>query len=198
MTMIGVAGQARFGKDIISDYLAPKLNFSRSAFAQGVKKIFCETFNVDMDFIERWKVIPEPPPGFDMPVRQALQFIGDGFRQIKKDVWVEAIFRHNPEDVIISDVRYCNELIAIKNKGGINILLWRPGYENNDSNQSESQIRNLVDWFASKNIEGNVQNISKESGPYGREFIDYFIINNGTLEDLYNKVGSIIVPHLLV
>jgi hypothetical protein len=198
MAIIGVAGQARFGKDIISDYLAPKLNFSRAAFAQGVKKIFCETFNVDMDFIERWKVIPEPPPGFDMPVRQALQFIGDGFRQIKKDVWVEAIFRHDPEDIIISDVRYCNELIAIKNNGGINILLLRPGYENNDSNQSESQIRNLVDWFASKNIEGNVQNISKESGPYGCEFVDYFIINNGTLEDLYNKVGRIIVPNLLV
>lgn len=193
MTIIGVSGQARFGKDIISDYLAPKLNFSRAAFAHSVKKIFCEAFNVDLEFIEKWKVISEPPPGFDMPVRQALQFIGDGFRQIKKDVWVDLIFRYNPQDVVISDVRYCNELMAIKNKGGINILLWRPGYENDDPNKSESQIKSLIDWFASKNIEGDVKNISKESGPYGCEFVDYFIINNGTLDQLYEKVGNIIV-----
>jgi hypothetical protein len=131
-----------------------------------------------------------------MPVRQALQFIGDGFRKIKSDVWVDLIFREEPEKVVISDVRYCNELKAIKEKNGINILLWRPNYENNDPNQSEAQIRNLVDWYASKNVEGLVTDIYEDHAPYGCEFIDYFIINDGTLEDFYNKVRKYVMCDL--
>ena len=188
MKIIGVSGQARFGKDELSDYLAPKLEFSRAAFANNVKKIFCDTFNVDLNFIEQWKTVPEAPPGFDMPVRQALQFIGDGFRKIKNDVWVDLIFRNEPENIVISDVRYINELYAIKNKGGINVLIWRPGHENNDPSDSESQIRILVDWFASKKIEGSVKSISKEFAPHGCELVDYFIINDSSLENFYKKI----------
>ena len=194
--IIGVSGQARFGKDEISNFLAKKLEYSRSAFASNVKKIFCDTFNVDMEFVEKWKVIPEPPPGFDMPIRQALQFIGDGFRKIKSDVWVDLVFNSNPEKIIISDVRYCNELVSIKNNKGINILIWRPNFENNDPNQSEAQIKKLVNWFADQKIEGRVSDLPKNSAPHGCEFIDYFIINNGTINDFFNKVEKYIIPNL--
>jgi hypothetical protein len=86
MFVIGVAGQAQMGKDTLADRLCEKLNaaggagvnddhpaehlhWTRGAFAANVKKVFCDTFDVDMDFVEKWKVIPEPPPGFDMTVQ---------------------------------------------------------------------------------------------------------------------------------
>ena len=77
---VGVGGQMQNGKDTIADYLHDVFSWERNAFAAGVKKVFCDTFGVDEAFIEKWKVIPEPPTGFLKTVRQSLQFIGDGFR----------------------------------------------------------------------------------------------------------------------
>lgn len=196
MQVITVSGQARFGKDVVSDYIAYKINYKRIAFASNVKKIFCETFDVDMEFIEKWKVISEPPPGFDMPVRQALQFIGDGFRKIKSDIWIDLIFRKNPTKVIVSDGRYINELKRTHDNNGINILLWRPGFENNDPNQSESQIKSIIDWHISKNVEGDVRQINRDRSPEGCGYIDYFIINNGTLDTLYKKIEDMVLKNI--
>src|SRR4051812_9353848 len=103
MQVIALAGQLCVGKDEVADYLVQRLNgrydrddpaervrrafpdrrrWERASFAGAVKKVFCDAFGVDLAFIEAWKRNPAPPPGMLMPVRQALQFIGDGFRQI--------------------------------------------------------------------------------------------------------------------
>lgn len=186
--IIGLAGQLRQGKDVSADYLAEKLNLKRMAFALNVKRIFCEIFGVDMEFVEKWKTVQTPPPNFSMTVRQALQFIGDGFRKIKNDVWIDLIFRHNPDNISISDVRYINELKEIKKNDGINILIYRPGFLNDDPNDSEAQIRPFVIHFLEKGIEGKVSDDNENFG-----LIDYFIINDGTLEDLYNKIDNYII-----
>lgn len=188
MSVIGVAGQLRNGKDKTSDYLAEKLNFKRNAFASNVKRIFCETFGVDLDFVEQWKTVPEPPPGFNIPVRQALQFIGDGFRKIKSDIWVDLIFRNSPDNLVISDVRYINELKTIKDNKGINILIYRPGYLNEDPNESEAQIRSFVEYFLNKGTEGRVLSSEEKFS-----LVDFFIINDGTLEDLFVKIDNLIL-----
>ena len=182
---IGIGGQMRSGKDTVADYLAPKIGYERASFASNVKRIYCETFGVDIEFVEKWKVIPENPPGFDSTVRQGLQLIGDGFRKIKGDIWVELALRDKNRKAVISDCRYINELKAVKDSGGYNILMCRPGYENNDPNGSEAQIRPLADYFASTKQEGVVK--AGLDAPYGCEFVDFFIINNGTVEDLFAK-----------
>ncbi len=189
--IIGVAGQFRQGKDKASDYLAERLDFSRDAFAYGVKKVFCEYFGVDLDFVERWKVMDEPPPGFLMTVRRSLQFIGDGFRSIRDDVWVESLFRRTIDNVVISDVRYRNELAAVKAKGGKNLLVYRPGFLNDDPNGSEAQIRPFVEYFLSAGKEGRVES----KGDFG--LVDFFVVNDGGLDDFYGKLDSLVVPHLV-
>lgn len=189
--IIGVAGQFRQGKDMASDHLASRLDLSRDAFAYGVKKVFCEYFGVDADFVERWKVIDEPPPGFSMPVRRGLQFIGDGFRKIRDDVWVESLFRRTPTDVAISDVRYRNELAAVQDRGGKNLLVYRPGYLNDDPNGSEAQIRPFVEHFLAAGKEGAVDS----DGKFG--LVDFFVINDGGLDDFYAKLDELVIPHLL-
>lgn len=188
--IIGVAGQFRQGKDKASDHIAERLGLGRDAFAFGVKNVFCEYFGVDMDFVERWKVINEPPPGFLISVRRALQLIGDGFRGIKDDVWIEALFRRVSDEVAISDVRYINELASVRQRGGFNLLIYRPGFLNDDPNGSEAQIRPFVEHFVSAGREGRVE----ESGNFG--LVDFFIVNDGGLDDFYDKLDSLVVPFL--
>ena len=188
--VIGVAGQCRQGKDKASDHLAERLSMGRDAFAFGVKRVFCDYFGVDIEFVERWKVVDEPPPGFLISVRRSLQLIGDGFRSIKDDVWIEALFRRSSKGVVVSDVRYRNELASIRKKGGQNILVYRPGFMNDDPNGSEAQIRPFVEHFISSGKEGRVE----ESGEFG--LVDFFIVNDGGLDDFYDKLDSLVLPFL--
>lgn len=188
--VIGVAGQLRQGKDVASDHLARTLNLNRGAFATGVKQVFCEYFGVDMAFVERWKVVDEPPPGFLVSVRKALQFIGDGFRSIKDDVWVERLFSQHPDDVAISDVRYRNELAAVRERGGVNILIYRPGFLNDDPNGSEAQIRPFVEHFLAAGREGRVEAI----GDFG--LVDFFLINDAGIDEFHAKIDGLVAPFL--
>jgi hypothetical protein len=61
--VIACSGQAQNGKDTVADRLCLKLNerhpeapWTRAAFALNVKKVYCDTFGVDMAFVEEWKV----------------------------------------------------------------------------------------------------------------------------------------------
>lgn len=192
MKLFCVAGQMRSGKNVTGDYLSSKLDIKTASFAKPVKEIFCKTFGVDMDFVEKWKVTDETPPGFKKPVRQALQFIGDGFRQINPDVWVDYAFKNNNLNSCYTDGRYINELYRVKKEKGLNILLYRPSHVNNDTNESEAQIKRLVDWFVRFSSGVDVRSTPKINAPEGCELVDFFIVNEGKLEDLYLKLDEII------
>ena len=204
MKIIGVFGQLGNGKDEVANQLVKNLNgdlrdrivkvelpWFRLGFADAVKHVFMESFGVTWDWIEEWKRKDEVPPGFDLTVRKGLQHIGDGFRKIQADVWIRKAMR---DHAIISDGRYLNEAKMIKEQGGFNILLWRPGFENNDPNPSESQIRPYIDFAAKNCEEGPMPNLL--FGLPGIEYFDYFLINNGTKEDLYGKIESGLLHYL--
>ena len=204
MKVIGVAGQAQNGKDTLADYLAKVLNkadenylnvWYRQAFASNVKKVFCDAFGVDNGFIEKWKVKEELPPGFDKPVRKSLQFIGDGFRQIKSSIWLDLVFKDDINK-IISDTRYVNEFRRVKREGGLNILICKPDRINSDSNGSEAEIRPYVDYFLSITEERFtvVKDLILTDAPEFTEEFDVFIKNDGTVEDLYNVIDEKLVP----
>ncbi len=200
---ICVSGQAAAAKDELVNYFVKVMNktepWVKTGFAKSVKDIFCDTFGVDHDFIEKWKRIPEPPPGFLKPVRQSLQFIGDGFRQISSGVWRDIVYNKMKCHTAILDGRYFNEAQKVKESGGISILLWRPGYENDDPNPSEAQLRPLIDWYRSiyDGREGYLWNdISPPDNMPELRLYDLFIVNNRTLDDLFHKVDTIIIPYL--
>lgn len=191
-----VAGQMRSGKNVVGDHMCDRLGFTTASFAKPVKDIFCRAFGTDLDFVEAWKVKDQPPPGFNKSVRQALQFIGDGFRSINSDVWVDYAFANSPPKSCFTDGRYINELAKVRSAGGMNVLLWRPKHENNDANESEAQIKRVVDWFVSRKM--NDSRIVKlhEDAPSGCEFVDFFVVNDGTLYDLYAKIDRIVIPYI--
>jgi hypothetical protein len=210
MNVIGVAGQLGNGKDEFADYLAESLNkfhyhdkesaifeplWRRSAFANAVKKVYMDAFGVDMDFIEKWKRIDEAPPGKIKNVRKSLQFIGDGFRQIQDDIWIEIALRDESKSWILSDSRYINEAIAVKAKGGLMFVLWRPGWENDDPNPSESQILPVVQACLRTQKEGPIDHMACAEEP-NLQYFDFFLKNDGSLTDLYQKIDDLVVPYV--
>ncbi|RDJ35346.1 MAG: hypothetical protein DWQ19_11060 [Crenarchaeota archaeon] len=202
MKVVCLCGQLQNGKTKAAAHLSEVFNWPKVSFAKKVKEIYCNTFGVDLDFVEKWKVIKEPPPGFLLPVRQSLQFIGDGFRQIDPDVWVRNCFKDNKPPMFIDDGRYFSELFKTSKEGGLNVLAWRPGWENDDPNGSEAEIRPVVDYFNSLgDFEGDTSELSFPATslsnlPKGVPYVHYFLKNNGTLDELYEKIDRELVPFI--
>lgn len=187
------SGQLQNGKDECADYVAFKIGWKRMAFANTVKKVFCDSFGVSIEFVEKWKRIAEPPPGMKKNVRQSLQFIGDGFREIQGDIWIQIALREKG-DLIVSDGRYFNEAKAVQEKGGLNVLVYRPGFLNQDPNLSEAQIRPLIEWCTKTQVDGKIKK-GIEGEPEVINFYDYFIINDGSLSDLYSKLDKFLLTN---
>jgi hypothetical protein len=200
MKVCSISGNAQMGKDTLGDRLQLRLStdwdiWKRSAFAYHVKRIFCETFDVDMAFIEKWKTNSECPPGFTMPVRKALQFIGDGFREIQPQIWIDLAFRRLENNVIFSDGRYPNEFVRVNEEGGFNILIGRTAKINYDDNGSEAEIRPYVLW-ALKNLPGPYtildNSVDYTYAPEKIRKFNIFVRNDGTVADLYKTVDEVV------
>lgn len=192
---VGIGGQARSGKDTLGNHLVMRLTSSTSAlwqrrgFADAVKKIFMDAFGVDRAFVERWKTLPETPPGFEMPVRSCLTEIGDGFRRMRPTVWIDKLFSDVSFHQVVTDVRYFNEIAAIRQHGGAVILVYRPGFENDTPNPSEQELRPLIRALVALEIEGEVRDLETPC--------DYFLLNTGSIADLDRKVDELVLPTLL-
>lgn len=113
-----------------------------------------------------WKNIhtkTTPVPGFDIDGREFLQDLGKAVRDMNKDAWVNSMMKdYHGQRWIISDTRYVNEANAVKKFGGLCIRVVRPGVGPVNSHESETAMDNF---------------------PY-----DDIITNDGTLEDLRDKV----------
>lgn len=179
--LIGILGYKFSGKDTTADYLVKKYNFKKIAFADPLKDTCRILFNFDEDqlFGNKKETID---PRWGISPRTAFQYIGtDIFRNkiseimpnVGNNFWVNlAIDNYKQiqktnvkQNVVISDVRFQNEIDAIQNNGGIIIKIIRPSLQSNDMHASE--------------------NISELSG-------DHEIYNDGTLENLYDKIDKLI------
>jgi hypothetical protein len=186
MRMIGISGQLRNGKDTVSEILVEKLkvlglgNWTQIAFADAVKDTVCRVFGVTRDFIEEWKVVDEPPPGWEKSVRECLVWLGDGCRSWKSSVWRDRVAKA-PGNKVVSDCRYLNELNMIR-ESGIVIRVIRPGFQNNEENPSEAELSLWDDT---------------NEGPVGSDAkipFDYVLYNDGTIQDLREKITAQVVP----
>lgn len=203
MKIIAAAAQLANGKDEFCNHLAKVLNderilWHRTAFADAVKNTFCQAFGVDREFIETWKRVPEAPAGFLMPIRQCLQFIGDGYRKIRDEIWIDIALRSD-KNLIISDSRYYNEAKAVCEKNGLVFLMYRPGFMNDDPNPSEAQIKPLVQFCLNNLQEGpinfaDLKSLHGDACPDMLKYYHYWLLNDGTLSDLKHKTATKIAP----
>lgn len=106
---------------------------------------------------------------------------------IHRDTWVNALFsdykpqkmsEYNPSKWIITDTRFPNELIAIKERGGITIKVVRTEVDQNGSRVLSNHIRSAIH--------------SSETALEGYEF-DHIIFNDDGIVELAHKIKNILI-----
>jgi len=182
--IIGIAGRARSGKDTFGEYLRESLSepgvfVTKTAFASKLKYICGDLFGLTED--QLWGNAKEHPdmrfPKDDLGVssslkdywtaREILQEFGSFVRSIRPQYWIEQCVKDDEDEhyKIITDVRYPNELYAVKNVGGIIVLIERPDLPSitNMNHSSETALSDI---------------------PRTNEYFDCRIKNSGGLEHL--------------
>lgn len=121
---IALAGLKRGGKDTFGRIAVNDYDFVRLAFADNVKKLATETF-------------PDEFKDNSKPV-ELLQWFGNTMRQRDPDVWINLLDRklsaiddydhiyHTTTDIVITDVRYPNEVEFLRNRGFKIVFVYSP------------------------------------------------------------------------
>lgn len=130
--IIGLIGARGSGKTTCASYLKENYNFTEFSFADPVKKVVEIIYGFDYDTLKgdtpekREARVKIQDPVWDQNMIQAMQFIGtELFRNhMDQDVWIK-IMKRNIESciksgkrVVISDLRYPNEIEFVRSLGG--------------------------------------------------------------------------------
>lgn len=197
--IIGLVGFIGAGKGTVGDFLVEK-GFQKDSFAKPLKDAVSIIFGWSRDLVEgdtqvsrAWRENPDAywseKFGFPFTPRLALQLMGTeaGRNVFHKDVWVLSLLnRAKGKDVVVTDVRFRNEIKYIQQNGGKIIRVmrgeepewYRPLYEiDNDIERA-----NFMHQY-------NIH--SSEWDWVGSDF-DGIICNDGTLQDLSKKVDAML------
>ena len=145
---------------------------------------------VTRDFIEANKENTQfKPGGWDCDVRWALCNIGDRFREICPEVWIDIAMFNNTKNKVITDVRYPNEAKKIHSHSkGLVIKIIRPEFEKDEGHRSETSMLEY-DRYLPNDYEGP---LSDDKMPY-----DYLLRNDGSIEELETKIHIQLIPFIL-
>jgi hypothetical protein len=171
--LIGISGRKESGKDTLGEYLITQYGYKRYAYADALKNVCKELFGFNDEQLngsqkevndEYWKVTP----------RHTFQFMGDVLRDnantifpgIDDKLLVEVMKRKilsewekDPNTlIVVTDVRFLNELNLIKELNGTLIKINR-NTNQFDTHKSETNVDTLV--------------------------VDHIVDNNGTKEELF-------------
>ena len=191
--LIGVVGLIGSGKGTVADRLEQKHGFRKDSFAKSLKDAVSCMFNWDREMLEGktessryWREQPDKfwSEKFGKPVtpRWVLQHFGtEVMRQNMHDaIWIDScLMRYNGTPTVIADTRFENEIKTIRQAGG-KIILVKRGQD--------------PDWFTSY-VEGNIVPTGIHSSEYAwaKSEFDHVIQNDGTKEELYDKVDDLII-----
>jgi len=124
-------------------------------------------------FISEHQEIQDKPAQTAVTVRRILQWWGTEYRRDQDpDYWTKAWGRKIEQfdleniHVLIDDVRFMNELDAIKQHGGLIVKIERPGFDGANNHASETALDEYNDW-------------------------DKVLLNDGTLDEFKVKVEQL-------
>lgn len=202
--IIGVCGFIGSGKDTVADYLVNFHEFRRESFADSLKDSVAAVFGWDRTMLEgRTKQSREWREQVDkwwadrlsMPTltpRWMLQYWGTEVcrRNFHDDIWIASIenkLRQSGDNIVISDVRFPNEINAIKKMEGK--IVWVTRGELPKWYDTAVQARKGSNQHINDMKEMDIH--SSEWAWVGTDF-DHVIANDGSIDDLYANIRSII------
>jgi hypothetical protein len=153
---VGLIGKARSGKDSVAKRLSERWAYTRVAFADPLKTMALDLnplvptvggIHVRLSSLigdVGWEYAKDTYP----EVRRTLQKLGESVRRNDPDYWINvAMDKVSAADswnlpVVITDVRYANEVEALRNRGFTMIRIVRPGASAGEgaSHESETEL----------------------------------------------------------
>jgi hypothetical protein len=207
--IIGFVGLIGAGKDTAADYLVNYHEFRRDSFANTLKDAVSAVFGWDRILLEgrtkearHWREQVDEwwAKRLDMPnltPRLMLQLWGtevcrNGFHD---DIWIASLenkMRKTGDNIVISDVRFPNEIKAIHNAGGIVVRIKRGDDPEwfQDAANANSGPQNMS-WLMSKTKLEKLGIHASETSWVGGN-IDFVIENNSTVDELFNKIEQLV------
>lgn len=207
--IISVSGFIGSGKDSVADYLCQKYSFKRHSFANSLKDAISIVFGWDRELLEgltpesrKWREEVDEwwAEKLSMPTltpRWIMQYWGTELTRNKfhNDIWVCSLLnklRNTNDNIVITDCRFSNELSAIKKINGITIRVERgakPKWYNDALILNNGPDK--VGYLFAKNVLERHNVHESEYSSVGFAY-NHIIQNNGTLEELYEKIDSIV------
>lgn len=148
--IVGFTGRKRSGKNTAADVFA-HAGYQHLSFASPIKAMLYILLQIQglshvkiLDMLEgNSKELPSPFLGGRSP-RHCMQTLGTqwGRQLISDTIWVDTLMMTAKQfpAVVVSDVRFPNEVAAIKAAGGVVYRVVRPGLIANDDHESEAHI----------------------------------------------------------
>jgi hypothetical protein len=203
--IIGVCGFQGSGKDTVADYLVNTHGFRRISFAGTLKDAISQVFGWDREMLEgrttqsrEWREQVDPwwSTRLNIPhltPRWILQYWGTEVcrKSFHDDIWIASVEHRMlslQDNVVLSDVRFPNEIRSIKNSGGLIIRTHRGpepewydlGLQHN-LYKSEEANRELIKLGVH----------ASETAWIGTRF-DAVLDNDGSIDDLYAQIKNLL------
>jgi hypothetical protein len=207
--IIGFVGFISAGKDTAADYLVNYHEFRRDSFASTLKDAVAAVFGWDRTLLEgrtkearEWReqvdtwwakrlVLPDLTP------RWVLQHWGTEVLRgaFHDEIWIASLenkMRKTRDNIVISDVRFPNEITAIRNAGGTVIRIRRgPDPEWYQHAENYNNGPRTIGWAIGRQRLAQLGIHTSETAWIGQS-IDFEIDNNGSISDLFAALESVI------
>lgn len=198
--LIGVVGFIGSGKGAVGDLLERK-GFIKDSFAKPLKDACSAIFGWPRELLEgdtevsrKWREDPDSfwseKFGYTFTPRLALQLMGTeaGRNVFHQDIWVVSLLnRAKGKNVVVTDVRFKNEINYIQQNGGIIVRVKR-GKEPEWYKLAEDAAAGVSSAIMEIKNKGIHQS---EWDWIGSDF-NYTIENEGSLEDLGNQIDGLL------
>ena len=211
--IIGFVGLIGAGKDTAADYLVNFHGFRRDSFANTLKDAVAHVFGWDRTLLEgrtkearEWREQVDPwwAERLQIPKltpRWVLQYWGTEVCRVgfHDDIWIASLenkMRKTRDNIVISDVRFPNEIKAIHNAGGLVIRVKRgddPAWFQAATDYNKGPNGNAA-WSLSKNKLDQLKVHASEYSWVGGD-IDYTVWNNASIDDLFDQIKNLVEDH---